>query len=56
MMRLFYDYFLCMLFICYLLGDTYLDDSDFLSLFFELFVVYKAIIAIICRRKYELLK
>ena len=33
----------------------YLNDSDFLSLFFELSAGYEAIMVIICR-KYELLK
>ena len=38
-----------------LLCNDYLNDSDFLSLFFELFTGYEAIMVIICR-KYELLK
>ena len=35
--------------------NDYLNDSDFLSLFFELSAGYEAIIEIICR-KYEQLK
>ena len=31
--------------------NDYLNDSNFLSLFFELFTGYEAIMVIICRRK-----
>ena len=48
----FYDFIFFQIIIKHVI---HLNDSDFLSLFFELFVVYKAIIVIICRRKYELL-
>ncbi len=36
--------------------NDYLNDSDFLSLFFKLFTGYEAIIVIICRKKHKLLK
>ena len=37
------------------MNDNYLNDSDFLSLFFEIFSRLKEIIVIIYQRKYELL-
>ena len=38
-----------------LTSDNYLNDSNFLLLIFEIFVVLPLIIGIIYRRKYELI-
>ena len=38
-----------------LMSDNYLNDSDFLLVIFEIFVDLLLIIAIIYRRKYELI-
>ena len=38
-----------------LMSDNYLNDSNFLLLIFEIFVVLPLIISVIYRRKYELI-